>query len=317
MCIQCFLLQSSSCFLNLKILANQYLFTGSDGWMKLVGLNIDDIVGSGYMTRDIVQPELIHRAIDQSDNSPDIELGIKQSYELSRHSFTSPSFLPTSQQLCKVSRRLNLAPRIHVRPSVFGPGMLISVLDRRVIVTMFNSNNNDGNDVFQNVFSSILSGSEILNIETANEAEEYFFIKEENQYLNDLEELERLSGSFNVTKNSQRGGGEQVCVRNTRHEFSICLLYGVREEKIIRQKLRQTHRSAVKAAWQQEVQRVKLGFHGEWSPSERDELLRNGEVSGYIGEEIHSGHKYPALMGQASNIRFVRESSSQSRYNML
>jgi hypothetical protein len=69
-------------------------------------------------------------------------------------------------------------------------------------------------------------------------------------------------------------------------------------------------------AWHQEVKRVKLGFHGEWSPSERDELLRNGEVSGFIGEEIHSVHKFPSLMGQASNIRFVRE-SSQSRYNML
>lgn len=256
-------------------------------------------------------------AAGQLDRSPEIELAIRQSYTLSRDSFRSVSFLPRESQLCDQQRRLNLAPRISVRSSIFGSGMLVSKLDKRIIVTMFNDNNgNAGNDVFQIVFSSILSSSEMLDIGSANEAEEYFFIKEENQYQNDLEELERLSGSYNVTKNSQRGGGEQVCVKNTRPDFSICLLYGVREEKIIKQRLRQTHRAAVKRAWHQEVKRVKLGFHGEWSPSERDELLRNGEVSGFIGEEIHSVHKFPSLMGQASNIRFVRE-TSQSRYNML
>lgn len=182
--------------------------------------------------------------------------------------------------------------------------MLLSRLDNKMIVTMLSD---AGTEVFQNVFSSILSGSEMLDIESVNEAEEYFFIKEENQYLNDLEELERLSGSYNVTNNSQRGGGEQVCVKNTRPQFSICLLYGVREDKILRQRLRLAHKAAVRDAWAQEVERVKLGFHGVWSPGERDELLRSREVRGFRGEEIHSVHKFPALMGQASNIRFVRE----------
>ena len=298
-------------------------FQGTQGWLSLVGVNIEDIVGSSYMTRNIAQPAVVQRAVGQLDRSPEIDLAIKQSYQLSRQSFISPSFLPNHHQLCQVNRRLNLSPRISVKSSIFGSGMLISNIDNRVIVTMFSDNGVGGKDVFQNVFSSVLSGSEMLDIESANEAEEYFFIKEENQYLNDLEELERLSGSYNVTKNSQRGGGEQVCVKNSKPNFSICLLYGVREEKIIKQKLRQSHRAAVKAAWRQEVQRVKLGFHGEWSPSERDELLRSenrGEVagvSGFIGEEIHSVHKFPGLMGQASNIKFVRESQAQSRYNML
>lgn len=192
--------------------------------------------------------------------------------------------------------------------------MLLSNLHNKMIVTMLSD---AGTEVFQNVFSSILSGSQILDIESANEAEEYFFIKEENQYLNDLEELERLSGSYNVTKNSQRGGGEQVCVKNSRPRFSICLLYGVREDKVLRQRLRQAHKVAVREAWAQEVERVRLGFHGVWSASERDELMRSGEVRGVRGEEIHSVHKFPGLMGQATNIRFVRETSSQSRVNVL
>ena len=80
-----------------------------------------------------------------------------------------------------------------------------------------------------------------------------------------------------------------------------------KEERTLRQRLRQGHREAVKALWAQEVARVKLGFHGDWSASERDELLRVGEVRGFTGSEVHSVHKFPRLAGQASNIRFVRE----------
>jgi len=289
-------------------------YEGPKGWLELVGLDIGDIVGSEYMTRDIIQPSPVHRAESMFESNPEINLAIKESYQLSRQSFLSPSFLQKKHQLCEIKRRLNLSPRISVKSSIFGDGMLLSKLDKRIIVTLVSE---AVNEVFQSVFSSILNGSEMLDIESASDAEEYFFIKEENQYLNDLEELERLSGSYNVSKGAIRGGGEQVCVKNSSPDFSICMLYGAREERALRQRLRQAHRAAVKDCWNQEVQRVKLGFHGEWSPSERDELLRNGEVRGFTGEEIHSVHKFPSLIGQASNIRFVRQNEAQSRIHML
>jgi len=183
--------------------------------------------------------------------------------------------------------------------------MLLSLLDKRIIVTLVSG---AVNEVFQSVFSSILSGSEMLNIESgSSEAEEYVFMKDPIQYLNDVEELERLSGSYNISKGSVRGGGEQVCVQSQTPPAAICILYGAKEERALRQRLRQGHREALKALWAQEVTRVKLGFHGEWTASERDELLRVGEVRGFTGVEVHSVHKYPRLVGQASNIRFVRE----------
>jgi len=188
--------------------------------------------------------------------------------------------------------------------------MLLSILDNRVIITLVSD---AVNEVFQSVFSSILNGSEMLDIESATQLEEYFFMKDAVQYLNDVEELERLSGSYNVSKGSLRGGGEQVCVHSVQSvqsvnpPTSICILYGAKMERAVRQKLRQGHREAVKDLWRQEVARVKLGFHGQWSASERDELLRTGEVRGFTGEEVHSVHKYTGLIGQASNIRFVRE----------
>ena len=279
-------------------------FSGPTGWCALVGLDTRDVVGSEYLTKDIVKPSPVHRATSAFDNNPEINLAIKESYELSRAAFLSPSFLPEKHQLSEIKRRLNLSPRISVKNSIFGDGMLLSLLDKRIIVTLLSG---AVNEVFQSVFSSILSGSEMLNIESPTEAEEYVFMKDPIQYLNDVEELERLSGSYNISKGSVRGGGEQVCVQSKTPPAVICVLYGAKEERALRQKLRQGHREAMKAIWAQEVTRVKLGFHGDWSASERDELLRVGEVRGFTGTEVHSVHKFPRLAGQASNIRFVRE----------
>jgi hypothetical protein len=278
--------------------------SGPTGWFGLVGLDTKDVVGSEYMTKDIVRPSPVHNANSAFDSIPEINLAIKESYELSREAFLSPSFLPEKHQLSEIKRRLNLSPRITVKNSIFGDGMLLSLLDGRIIVTLVSG---AVNEVFQSVFSSILNGSEMLNIESPNEVEEYVFMKEPIQYLNDAQELESLSGSYNVTKADVRGGGQQLCVESKTPASVICILYGAKEERALRQKLRQGHRVADKALLEQEVGRVKLGFHGKWSANERDELLRLGEVRGWTGEEVHSVHKNPGLVGQASNIRFVRE----------
>merc|ERR1719285_1679512 len=219
-------------------------FKGPEGWLSLVGLDMRALVGSEYMTKNIVKPSPVHGASSAFDSNPEINLAIRESYELSREAFLSPSFLPNKHQLSEMKRRLNLSPRISVKNSIFGDGMLLSILDKRIIVTLVND---AGNEVFQSVFSSILSGSQMLNIESATEVEEYLFMKDPIQYLNDVEELERLSGSYNVSKGSLRGGGEQVCVQRKSPAGSICMLYGAKEERALRQKLRRGHREAVKA----------------------------------------------------------------------
>ena len=290
--------------------------SGPTGWLGLVGLHLPDIVGSSYMTSNINQPTLTHNANGRLESNPEINLSIRESYELSRQSFLNPSFLPLKDQLTETRRRLNLSPRISLRSSIFGEGMLLSVLNKHVMVTLVSES---VKGVFQSVFSSILNGSEMLDIESSTNEEEYYFLKNQNKYSNDIDELERLSGSYNVTKSRVRSGHEQVCVKNSSPAFSVCIAYGAKPEKVIRQRLRQGHREAIATAWRQEVNRVRLGFHGDWTPNERDDLLRNGQVTGYVGVEVHSVHKFPGLIGQASNIKFVREGEfhSSSRRQQL
>lgn len=202
--------------------------------------------------------------------------------------------------------------------------------------------------VFENVMASVLNGSQMavedLEMATAAttttsafnanskqqlEEESYTFLKDVERLPNDLDELQRLSGSFNVTRSSLShqsmggvgpgGGGEEVCVRGAHQEtaqhlraFSVCILYAgsnrrQTERAHRRHRLRMAHRRAMEDAWRREVELVRLGFHGEWSAHEREELLRSGEVRGYVGQEWHSVHKFPRLAGQASNIRLVNE----------
>jgi hypothetical protein len=291
---------------------------GVEGWRSLLGFNIADVMGSAYMTRDLLQPALIYRtqrSRPSAGGGPAIRLAAAAVADAARHSFSGLGFLPPEQhfRLAETRRRVELAGRISLRPSLLGRGMLLSRLaDRRVLITLV-SEAEAASLPFQSVLASVLNGSELLEeVSSPSEGEEFLFLKDEQRYANDLEELQRLSGSYNVSRAGVRGGGEEVCVRGaataTGEAFAVCVLYGAKSERaVVRQRARSAHRLAVRDAWRQEVERVKLGFHGDWTPSQRDELLRSGEVSGYTGAEIHSVHKFPALLGQAGNIRLVRE----------
>jgi hypothetical protein len=290
---------------------------GVEGWRSLLGFNIADVMGSAYMTRDLLQPSLIYRtqrSRPTAAGGPAILLAAAAVADQARHSFAGLGFLPPEQhfRLAETRRRVELAGRISLRPSLLGRGVLLSRLaDRRVLITLV-SEAEAASLPFQSVLASVLNGSELLEeVSSPSEGEEFLFLKDEQRYANDLEELQRLSGSYNVSRVGVRGGGEEVCVRGgaaTGEPFAVCLLYGAKSERaVVRQRARSAHRLAVRDAWRQEVERVKLGFHADWTPSQRDELLRSGEVSGYTGAEIHSVHKFPALLGQAGNIRLVRE----------
>jgi hypothetical protein len=284
-----------------------------EGWRRLLDFNIGDVMGSAYMTRHLLQPALIYRTQRSRPSGPAIRLAALAIAEQARQSFAVLGFLPPEQhhRLAEPRRRIELAGRISLRPSLLGRGVLLSRLaDRRVLITLV-SEAEAASLPFQSVLASVLNGSELLEeVSSPGEGEEFLFLKEEHQYANDLEELQRLSGSYNVSRAGVSGGGEEVCVRGSSaagEPFAVCLLYGAKSERaVVLQRMRTAHRLALRDAWRQEVERVKLGFHGDWTPSQRDELLRSGEVGGYVGAEIHSVHKFPALLGQAANIRLVR-----------
>ena len=340
-----------------------HLLDNSEGLQRQSNF-LEDLSGSKYITAGLLDPTAIHNVhiaaglSGASASGLQVRLATEQSYRTVQNNLLSPTFVQEHVKLVKQQTKsavVNLMERgISCRPSVFGSGLLVASAGGNkensgnyddIEVTQVNAeasqgNGNSASSVFTNVFASVLQGAKLLDINGGAAGghrlaavsdptdEQYMFVKSENRFRHDLDELNRLLGSYNVTNLPLRGGGTQICtekhrlggnnnrlIAENKYDLSICILYGANLDRVIRHKIRQGTRSAIRAAWKQEIRRVSLGFPGDWTPNERDELMRTGEVKGYSGEEIHSVHKYPSLLGQASNIRLVRDRLGGSANN--
>jgi len=69
----------------------------------------------------------------------------------------------------------------------------------------------------------------------------------------------------------------------------------------------------IKEAWKIEAALVKAGHQDGWSTGERVELEKRGEVRGYTGVKVHNVHRYPELIGQSSNIKFIKDKKAKSQ----
>ncbi|XP_071744523.1 teneurin-m isoform X2 [Lepeophtheirus salmonis] len=291
---------------------NLPLMTEITDWLKIFDVDLGKILGSKYAISTIHQPTLAHDTIDDSKSQFSISIGMMRKLEEAIHSLLTPDLLPRSF-LTQMNLNLpNFSPRITTKSSSFGEGLLLSDVEGRARVTLV-----DGvrGDVVQSVFGSILNASSVLDISIAGK-EMFYFLKDDDRSFNDdLQELQRLSGSYNVTNEPVRPVGKQICARNS--DSLVCLIYGADERQAIRHVLRSARKIAVQRAWIREINRVKSGFIGgvsgtsTWSPAERNEIVSKGEVRGYQSVDIFNVHKYPQLIGQSSNVIFLKEADAQ------
>jgi hypothetical protein len=132
--------------------------------------------------------------------------------------------------------------------------------------------------------------------------------------------LQRLSGSYNVSsetftasvggsgrnalKSSQKQG-RKLCAFN--RPSTICVVYYTDKRLTLRYLLKKAKKATVEKAWRQEKSNLNLGIPSDWTKSERNELQQKGIVRGYSAIEVHNVHLYPQLIGQFSNIKFVKK----------
>ncbi|QQP39610.1 Uncharacterized protein FKW44_020549 [Caligus rogercresseyi] len=279
----------------------------------MFNVDLNRMLGSKYAVSTIHQPSLAHESLDDSKSHFSISIEMNQKYEEAIKSLQNPDLLPRSFFLTSMSLHLpNFSPRISTKPSSFGEGLLLSDVKGKARVTLV-----DGvrGDVVQSVFSSILNASSILDISKAGKECFYFFKEDDRSFNDDYNELQRLSGSYNVSNEPVRPSGKEMCAYNSKSR--VCIIYGIDERQALRHVLRSARKMAVKKAWSREGNRVKSGFIGgvsgisTWSPSERNEILSKGEVRGYQPVDIFNVHKYPGLIGQSSNVIFLKEPDAQ------
>ena len=224
-------------------------------------------------------------------------------WRFSRH---SPTLIHSSMS------NPDLLGSLSLEPQPFGEGLAIVVNRGKVAVA---SAVGTELDVAHSVFASVLNATSLLSASSSG-ADEFFFVKSQEQaFSSDYLEMQRLSGSYNITSESLRPSGRQLCAESASLSSRVCLLYGTEDRRspAMRHVIRARHKQAVEAAWRREAALLKSGFPGKWSTSQRAELQRRGQVRGFTPVEVKSAHKFPELIGQSSNILFVRDSDAAKR----
>ena len=272
----------------------------------MFGLNLPKMFGTQYTSWSHHRPELFR------NSEFEITVGLANQQRLAVDNLLNPSLMSNSLLTSDTFSLPDLFNRISTKNSAFGRGLLLTDLAGKAVVTLVE----DGTpgDVIQSVFASVLNASLVLDISHSGK-EEYHFLKPElSSFQTDFGEMQRLSGSYNISYDNVRStDGKELCATN--RLSSVCIVYGLDRRSASRFVHRRVHKAAVVEAWKREAELLKepaSAIMSPWSPAERIELQQRGEVNGYTGVEIHSVHKYPQLIGQSSNIKFVKDEEAKS-----
>ncbi|EFN78238.1 Teneurin-3 [Harpegnathos saltator] len=292
---------------------NVEYMTDLASWLKLYGYDISSMLGSEYTKQMVYQPSA---TITSPQLTPDFGVmsGLQCIVNRVHEKFSDLGFVP--KPLLKLEPKTrNLLPRVAHRRAVFGEGILVSRVDGRALVSVV-----DGvNSVVQDVVTSVFNNSYFLPLHFSVHDQDVFYFVKDNalKIRDDMEELHRLGGMFNVSthETTEHGAGTWKELRLHNPDAAVVIKYGADPEQERHRILKHAHKRAVERAWEIEKQLVMSGFQGrgDWSKEEKDELISRGTVDGYEGVDIHSVHRYPQLADDPGNVAFTRDAKRKRR----
>ncbi|XP_014486538.1 PREDICTED: teneurin-m isoform X2 [Dinoponera quadriceps] len=292
---------------------NVEYMTDLASWLKLYGYDISSMLGSEYTKQMVYQPSA---TITSPQLTPDFGVmsGLQCIVNRVHEKFSDLGFVP--KPLLKLEPKTrNLLPRVAHRRAVFGEGILVSRVDGRALVSVV-----DGvNSVVQDVVTSVFNNSYFLPLHFSVHDQDVFYFVKDNalKIRDDMEELHRLGGMFNVSthETTEHGAGTWKELRLHNPDAAVVIKYGADPEQERHRILKHAHKRAVERAWEIEKQLVMAGFQGrgDWSKEEKDELISRGTVDGYEGVDIHSVHRYPQLADDPGNVAFTRDAKRKRR----
>ncbi|XP_076273630.1 teneurin transmembrane protein Ten-m isoform X3 [Rhynchophorus ferrugineus] len=298
--------------INAKLTTNY--MTDLRSWLELYGYDISKMLGSEYIGKMIYKPQA---TVTSPQLAPDFGImsGLQCIVDKINERFTDISFVP-KPLLKKEPKTRNLLPRVAYRKSVFGEGVLLSKVGTRALVSVV-----DGvNGVVQDVVTSVFNNSYFLNLQFSIHDQDYFYFVKDNvlKIRDDLEELRRLGGMFNVSTHEVTEHGSSTPIKELRlhnPDAVVIIKYGADPKQETHKILRHAHKRAIERAWEIEKQLIAAGFQGrgDWTEEEMEELVSHGDVDGYDGVDIHSIHKYPQLADDPGNVAFLRDSKRKRR----
>ncbi|XP_069951086.1 teneurin-m-like isoform X3 [Cherax quadricarinatus] len=290
-------------------------YTDLDSWLKLFGVDLSKMLGSSYHDETVEKQRGGLLKASQLAPSLSVISGLSCSTGGVLRQFSRPSLLPES--LVRSNAPAWAIPgwaalgRFSSSPPVLGPGVLVSRVNGRALVSLVPSRENP---VVQDVARDVLNGSALLDVTLTHHHHHTLYLVKENAELrhDDLQQLQRLSGRFNV---SAKENEEHHEIRVVGSDVSLVLLYGVDPSNARHRLLRHAHRRAVDHAWENErllLERGSPTTH-EWTVEERVELISKGTVPGYMAADMHSIHRYPLLADDPTNVVFRRDTGRRRR----
>ncbi|XP_018579833.1 teneurin-m isoform X3 [Anoplophora glabripennis] len=292
--------------------------TSLKSWLQIYGYDIEKMLGSQYISKLVYRPQAV---VTAPQLAPDFGImsGLQCIIDKINEKFMDLSFVP--RPLLKMEPKTrNLLPRVAYRRSVFGEGVLISRVGSRALVSVVEG----VNGVVQDVVTSVFNNSFFLNVQFSIHDQDVFYFVKDNvlKIRDDLEELRRLGGMFNVSTHEITDHGSSATIKELRlhnPDAVVIIKYGADPNLETHKILRHAHKRAVERAWEIEKQLVAAGFQGrgDWTEEEKEELISHGDVDGYEGVDIHSIHKYPQLADDPGNVAFQRDTKRKRRKSGL
>ncbi|CAH1124665.1 unnamed protein product [Ceutorhynchus assimilis] len=288
--------------------------TDLKSWLQLFGYDIEKMLGSQYVGNMVYKPQA---TVSAPQLAPDFGImsGLQCMVDKVNEKFTDMSFVP-KPLLKKEPKTRNLLPRVAFRKSVFGEGVLLSRVGNRALVSVVEG----VNGVVQDVVTSVFNNSYYLPLQFSIHEQDYFYFVKDNllKIRDDLEELRRLGGMFNVSTHEITEHNYPTPLKELRlhnPDAVIIIKYGADSRQETHKILRHSHKRAIERAWEIEKQLIAAGFQGrgDWTEEEKEELVSHGYVDGYEGIDIHSIHKYPLLADDPGNVAFQRDSKRKRR----
>lgn len=192
-------------------------------------------------------------------------------------------------------------------------GKFVSLSQNRKNQVIINSVQVDGaNEIPRQVFRHVLTSAELALRLEHGPIDAFYFVKE-NIYeaSNDIQFLRKLGPSVNLTSHDSQSadGSVMMDVKVHLENTVISLRYGASAETERGRILRHAAKVTVRRAWQKQKELLinkKDSQAFPWSPKEKEQLLRQGNVPNYQAQFYKDLEKFPELASDLSNVNFVK-----------
>ncbi|CAH2092375.1 unnamed protein product [Euphydryas editha] len=288
--------------------------TNVASWLQLYGYDLTKMMGAKYITDMIFNPKT---SVTAPQLAPDFGVmsGLQCIIEKVNDKLADVEFVPTPLLKMEPITR-NLLPRVSYKRGVFGEGVLISRVDGKAFISVADG----ANSVVEDVITTVFNNSYFLDVHfSIHDQDVFYFVKDNSLKIrDDLEELRRLSGKFNVSQDETNDQGLEVRVHAVgagAAQAVIVLRYGVEPAAERVKLLKHAHKRAAARAWEREKALVAAGWEtrGAWSEEEKEELISHGVVDGWAARDVHSLARFPQLADDPANVLFVRDARRKRR----